>query len=224
MLLAWKRLWAYVEMKLKEGAKTSGNSNESLIRFNILKTNLGDVWEKVENSRLMDDLQKLINVEHRKKENAQEILLPSKRILEKEAVSSWFKSKTHKDENEKVNAIWSKAISSNSIKSSEFVKVANWARFILTLTSKNRAGVMEFTNKEFGDRIPLWLKDNGATFDGQISQDVTMPSKPDDEPNGWMLKLDGSGSSIKNHQSQTVFISVFAMEALNKYRDLKSIR
>ena len=74
MLLAWKRLWVYVEMKLKEGAKTSGNSNESLIRFNILKTNLGDVWEKVENSRLMDDLQKLINVEHRKKENAQEIL------------------------------------------------------------------------------------------------------------------------------------------------------
>ena len=222
MVLAWKRWSKFLTKKLHEKEKFFRSNLEELLRFRLLKDHLVDVEKLLDENVPQGSLNKLINVEKRKKENAQEILTPNRRLKEVTAVKKWYSSKTHDLEEKKMQAVWKKAAETSNFGNREFTSYGNWGRFSVQLTSKNRKACTEFRNKDYAARTSLWLPENhNPDFEGlPAGVDVTHPpaDQPDMEPNCWIIKLPGGGSHIKNQEAQVVYLNRKTEDILKKYR------
>ena len=233
MIKAWFRWVRYVNAKLDDSRTQVSNSTDKLLRFSIIKSNLDNVKRRID--PMLKELKKLQNVNKRELENAQEVLDPEKRNKETGCVKKWFSSDIQKVREGEVNKIWKATMASKKsdpkarIGEKAYGKVANYARFSLALTSKNRNACMNFTNKDYASRTKVWISETSLDLPLEEVlknyEQITAPPKdqPDLPPNGSMIKLSGGGASIKNQEAQTVFINEYAAEFLQKFRDLKSL-
>ena len=199
-------------------------TNENLLRYNIVKSNLEDIDHQVKESGVLNKLKTMQNQQKRLKENAEDILDPSKRIKETEAVTQWFKSEVYNKEKNKIDKIWMDAVENKKISQRNFGFVANFSRFLLSLTSKNRNSCLNFNNTDFGMRIGLFMSNEDKEFEG-LTEDITHPpkDKPNMSPNAFLIKLHGGGAGIKGGEAQTIFINELAEEYIQKYLDLKHL-
>ena len=225
MLKSWKRLLKFVMTKLQDSKNVLGETVEGERKFSQYSSHLQSLERTWRENGVMTNLQRLINLEKRERDNAEELLTPNKRVLEVAGVQTWFNSEVYRDEENKVTNIWHEAMKKNKISNRDFVTVANFSRFQLMLTSKNRTGVYSsLTNNDYYQRQPLWM-DPTEVYDGSVNEAWTTPPKDDPEklPNSWVIKLPGRGSGIKNQEAVVVVLTPKVAEYLQKYRDLKNI-
>ena len=226
MLKSWKRWVLFVEEKLSESRIKCSNEPEKLLKYSLVKENLEILKKKIPD--YLKELKKLQNILKREQENAEEILQPEKRVLETKSVKKWFDSQEHKDEEAKVIKIWQDAMEQDKVTSKPYVTVANFARFILAITSKNRSSCFKFSNKDYVQKSELWLPDVSPelVFDETDHEKIAAPPKeePNLKPNGAIIKLSGGGAQIKNQEAQTIYINAYASEFMQKFRDLKEIQ
>ena len=228
MLKAWKRLLKYIRSKLVDSKKSFEKSGEGELRYSQMMIHLDGLDKQWKDNGVMTDLHRLINIEKVEKNNAEELLTPNKRIREVDAVRMWFQSEVNKEEEAKIETIWSRAMTAGKedLSNQDFVSVANYARFTVLLTSKNRPGVYKsLLNKDYLRRQKLWIPNEALeTFDGDV-EDWTTPPKdePNKPPNYWIIKLAGGGAHLKSQEATTIVLNKKAEELMQKYRELKDI-
>ena len=225
MLKCWIKWTDFVWTEYQNSQVSAGNDPQYMLVATLAMSNLDALKKRVDRSNIMKQLKELINLKKREKENAEELLDPSKRVKEVNSVPTWFASNNHTQKMEFVTKVWKDVLENKDykLKPREFVKVANYARFLMCLTSKNRNGCFKFLNRDYVQRVPLWI-DGGVDFeDLQIDEDKCKPpaSNPEMPPSCFMIKLAGRGSTIKKQEAQTLYINPVTEELLKKYRELK---
>ena len=219
---AWKRYCYFVKDQLNDSRTNSGTSIEQLLRYQMLLTNIDNLFNRITSNNMMKSAKIAANIEKRARENAEEYLSPSKRFCEKDAVKNWFNSDKYRQLLEEMLQLWRTAVESKEMNKKDFVRFAHFVKFTLILTSKNRNSVYKFTNNDYIMKTGLWIPEsNQSDSDRYITE--RPQNVPDEEANCWIIKLCGAGAGIKNQEAQTIFISKACQELLTKYQDLKTI-
>ena len=220
---AWKRYNIFIKDELNKSRTKCGSGVEELVRYQMLATNLDNLYNTITTNNMMKNAKIASNLQRRERENVEEYLSPNKRLAEKDAVKNWFNSEKYRELLDEMILLWKSAIATKDISKKDFTRFAQFVKFQLCLTSKNRNSVYKFTNSEYGMRMALWIKD---------SDDFNLPTNyitsadennPDEPPNCWIIKLSGSGAGIKNQEAQTIFINKTCQDLLTKYEDLKQL-
>ena len=223
-LKAWKRLVLFIKDQLNESRVKCGTNTDALVRFQLLISNLDNLFKKVCSSNIDKKAKIVNNFEKRARENAEEYMSPNKRLSEKDSVKNWFNSKQYKKEYDDVVQIWSDATNQSTISEKNFTKLALFTKFYLMLTSKNRNSVYKFTNNDYMLRKALWIEDtDNLSLENLQCDYITEPPKddPNKPANCWIIKLSGSGAGIKNQEAQVIYINKPCQELLHKYSDIK---
>ena len=226
MVKAWKRWAKYIYFKLHEKQNTFGESVEEQLRFNLLKTNINDIERMVDENQNLSQLSKLVNIEKRAKENAQEIDSPNKRWKEINAVKNWYKSKEHDEEEKKMQSISEEFALKEKVGNRNFTSYANWTRFSIVLTSKNRQACLNFRNVDWASRTPYFYPETpDPNFEPPPpEQDFSKPppDKPNMKPNVWVIQLAGGGAGIKNQAAQVIYLNSKTEGYCKIFRTMKS--
>lgn len=220
----WKRLYLFIKDQLNASRIKCGTNTDHLVRFQLLISNLDNLYKKVHSSNLDKKAKIVSNIEKRERENAEEYMSPNKRLSEKDSVKNWFNSKQYEKEYNDVIKIWSDAINASTISEKNFTKFALFTKFYLMLTSKNRNSVYKFSNNDYMLRKALWIEDNeNLSLENLQCDYITEPPKdnPNKPANCWIIKLSGSGAGIKNQEAQVIYINKPCQELLHKYSDIK---
>ena len=223
MIKVWKRYHTFVREELNNTRPQNGSMDE-LVRYQMLINTLDSLDRMVNNNNLMKNAKIASNLERRARENAQEYLSPNRRLAEKDSVKNWFKSDDYKQLREEMLQLWTTSVDTGKIGKKQFNRFAQFVKFQLCLTSKNRNAVYHFTNYEYSIKTDLFINQaSKCNSENSSTNYITEKPAPDVEPDCWIIKLSGKGAGIKSREAQTVFISQASEELLEMYKDLKSL-
>ena len=127
MLKCWIKWTDFVWTEYQNSQVSAGNDPQYMLVATLAMSNLDALKKRVERSNIMKQLKELINLKKREKENAEELLDPSKRVKEVNSVPTWFASNNHTQKMEFVTKVWKDVLENKDykLKPREFVKVAN---------------------------------------------------------------------------------------------------
>ena len=225
MLKAWERFQDFLLYKL---AKTDfANDLLSMLKKKELKSQIEDLGDIVKQNKVWAHLEALVKEEQALKVHAKEIKNPSVNTNELNGPATWFASKAFKELSEKFNKSWERAINTQSkvpeeiITENDFVSMAQFSRFNVMLSDKNRNNSFEFTNLEYICGLKLWYPENYSFEDDNLPQGWDI-HKPLDRPHDQLqIKMSGKKGGAK--MGSVLTIGGTTLDICSKYRDVKAL-
>ena len=225
MYKAYKRLILFVLRRLSQ--ENFSTDLLSLLRRDKIKSNLKEISEEINASKTWTNLQSLIDQNSKEVAKAKNVVNPDESFNASQGNVKYFNSEEFKTRLEKNNKIWEKCNETQTVGAKEFDTIGQFARHLLTMTDRNRAGGYWFRNSHFASRRSVWFPPdhNKTKFDG-VPKNWNMHTQPADgrQPDAWTIDLSGSTEVVKMGEDVHITILRMADDWMQKYRDLKILK
>ena len=212
-------------MKVVDDEDTGG-SNERIERFSLIRKKMKQIDKTLQKSKILTNLQKIIDNDKALKNQAEAVLTPDKNVLESNSVEVWFKSQECEQLEGKNNNVWKEGVESGTVKAKDFTDFCKFVVFNLWLTDKSRRSAYKLLNQDFARKKAIYWPD-GHNKDGQfdgLPEGVNIYEKIDGrDPDGYVLTITGGGVGLKGQDGVTLYFTQRTYQWMEKYRDLKNI-
>ena len=226
MYKAFKRLIVFL---LKQLGQTKFPTDLlSLLRRDKIKSNLKEISEEINASKTWALLQSLIDQDFKEVAQAKQVVNPDEVFNAAQGNKVYFNSKEFKTRLDKCQDIYDRCMEKQTNDSpKEHDTVGQFARHLLNMTDRNRAGGYSFRQSHYASRKPVWFPPghNKNKFDG-IPKNWNMHLKPADgrEPDAWTIDLSGSSEVVKMGEDVHITILRMAGDWCQKFRDLQRLK
>ena len=216
-----KRVRSFISYKLNS---TAFDGNDVILTL-VVNNQLQAIDKEIADNKMFQKLTVLYEKETARTKKMKMIANPDGDELQYDCVKRWHKSNEAKELEKKIREICTKALTNEALKAMNFNKVANYSRFNLAISDKNRPSSYKFTEGDYRSKVPIWLPPD----DKYLWSLETLPSgwqmfsDPGDgtPPTCFLLRLDGSQSEIKMQAKTDIIVDMKSYEFLELYSDLK---
>ena len=199
------------------------NDLELLTKKDHVIRRLQNLSDRVKDSDIMSKLKKMEKMERREVEKAKLTLNPDNYFNEQQAVRVWFDSEEAAAEESKFEDVWKRGcVEGRPVNGREFTYAAGYTRFMTCLDSKNRTAALEFSNKDFRERVDKWLPPSLEITD-KLPDNWNMNEAPGPgiEPSCYVVEPSGKGMRVKKGEMEDVVLTKRSFDLCIKYQELK---
>ena len=199
---------AFREFLLHKLGNTDMADNFEMITKKMgLRDGIDLIDRSITQEKLFAQYGKLLNNERVEARAAKFVLNPNRTQDESDSVSNWNKSdEAQKAADHHLN-VYNHAMAKGSIKGRAFNSFANYVRFLLCLSDKNRAGATKFYNRHFHNRQKQYYP---TGYDGFAclpeGWNTNVPPSPGEEPSQWLIRIPGNIAILVGCKASRVFI------------------
>ena len=211
----------FISHKLNVTAFDGNDVLQTLVINNHLKS----IEDQIGNLKLFKKLTTLYEKDKNKAKRMKLISNPSSDQMEYESVRTWMKSKEAQDLESSVRSISKEALRTKKIKARDFGKVANFARFTLAISDKNRPSSYNFTLMDYMSKIACWLPEEVENLWSieNLPEGWQMFKERDEPPTCFVIGLDGSQAEIKLQAETNIIMDMKTYEIIELYQDVKKM-
>lgn len=217
-LKAWARLADFIRERL-EDIDVSKDLPLLTKRDHVVRR-IVNLVERVKASKIMAKFKRLEKQQRKEVEKAKVILNPSTFFNEEHAIVAWFNSPEAVESQKEFDLVWNKR--DDGMKDLEFTRAAGFARFMVFLDSKNRRGALNFSNKDFRQRVEKWFPDacEEVTLFPE-NWDANVPSVPGKPPSCYVIQLSGNEEGLKKGEGVDIVLTRRSHDICIKYQEMK---